>query len=189
MQLSLAAGPDVHRRRPCVVQFPTTGFVAARDTAQKHPILSEFHQRVVSVEAAHHLSQPIEHTSAGAFFAGLNVDMAAMHRDRPGMARDHVLLLLPPQPPCQERRRRGRVRFTRYQEPCRVRVCAAKWLGRTGLRLSGGVASRGSAFREPTFETFQPRSPTTPRATNRTLAGRSASRRMKYGNHSRPKGT
>src|SRR5688500_4533131 len=55
----------------------------------------------------------------------------------------------------------------------------ARWRGVPGLRPS----ANGREY-APTY-----RSPNTLRRTNRTLAGRSAIRRMKYGHHSVPYGT
>ena len=52
-----------HGRRH-LVQRPAWCFVAARDAAQGHPLLLEVQHRVVPVQAAEHLPQPVEHATA-----------------------------------------------------------------------------------------------------------------------------
>ena len=55
--------------------------------------------------------------------------------------------------------------------------------------LISGNTGQSRDESSPPAATFQERSPNTLRSTNRTFAGRSASRRMKYGYHSVPYGT
>ena len=57
--------PKRHSRRR-FIQFPTRRLVAARDAAQIHTILLKLKQSVVTVKAAYHLPQPVDHATAKA---------------------------------------------------------------------------------------------------------------------------
>jgi len=68
--------------------------MAAGDTAQKHPILLELHQGIVSVKSAHDLSEAVDHaTTAESLRVRRGRRHVLLRRDRVGVIGHHGLLL------------------------------------------------------------------------------------------------